>query len=327
MLVVCTVLASASVAQAQVGADVARRALIDAASVASRAGDHPRAIELATRALALRATPSLQLFLAREHLRVGHAVEALALAGECATHARGDQTVPDRAAMLARCEALTREAERGVARLTLRVASPAPDGLRVTVRGEVVATALYDVSWPLAPGDAEVDATAEGYTPLHRAVTLVAGGHEEVSITLAAREPVAPPAVVAPEVVPPVVGAPPAPAVWPPPREARPPPPSPSPAPWVLAGLGAAGIVTGGVLGALALDARASRDAACPSTNDCDVTTALAHDGRMRDMALGANVSFVAGASLVVGGVAWWLVARFTRGAVTPAPTGLALRW
>lgn len=319
----CTVLASASVAQAQVGADVARRSLIDAASVASREGDHPRAIELATRALALRATPSLQLFLAREHLRAGHAVEALALAGACATRARGDQTVPDRAAMLARCEALAGEAERGVARLTLRVASPAPDGLRVTVRGEVVATALYDVSWPLAPGDADVDATAEGYVPFHRAVALVAGGHDEVTVTLAAREPVAPPAVVAPVIVTPPV----TPRVTPPPRVTLPSPRSPSPAPWVLAGLGAAGIITGAVLGALALDQRASRDASCPSTNDCDGSSALAHDGQMRDLALGANVSFAVGGALVAGGLAWWLVARLTRGVVTPAPTGLALRW
>ncbi|MFO0604734.1 MAG: hypothetical protein U0324_16245 [Polyangiales bacterium] len=127
-LAACAFVVSSARAEAQVGADVARRSLIDAASAAARAGDHARALELGERALALRATPSLRLFLAREHLRAGHPVEALAQAGECATRARGDATVPDRDATLARCEAVAREAERGVARLTLRVASPRPRG-------------------------------------------------------------------------------------------------------------------------------------------------------------------------------------------------------
>jgi hypothetical protein len=308
-------------AEAQGGADVARRSLIDAATAAARAGDHARALELGARALALRATPSLRLFLAREHLRAGHPVEALAQAGECATRARGDETVPDRAATLARCEAVAREAERGVARLTLRVASPAPEGLRVTVRGEPVAAALYDVAWPLAPGEASVDATAEGRVAFHRSVTLTAGASETVDVTLAAPEVIAP--VVTPVVVAPPVIAPP---VVAPPRAQRRAAPAPARGPWVVAGVGVAGLVAGGVLGALALREQSSRDAACPSAANCDAPSALSHDAAMRDLGLGANVGFIVGGAIAVGGVAWWLIARATR-TVTPTPAGLALRW
>jgi hypothetical protein len=321
-LAACAIAVWSARAEAQVGADVARRSLIDAAAAAARAGDHARALELGERALALRATPSLRLFLAREHLRAGHPVEALAQAGECATRARGDATVPDRDATLARCEAVAREAERGVARLTLRVASPAPAGLRVTVRGEVVAAALYDVAWPLAPGETSIDATAAGRVAFHRDLTLTVGASETVDVMLAEPEVVAPavtPVVVAPPVIaPPVVVAP--------PRRERRAAPAPSRGPWVVVGVGVAGLVAGGVLGALALGEQSSRDAACPSAARCDAASALSHDAAMRDLGLGANVALVAGGALVVGGVAWWLIARATRTA-TPTPAGLALRW
>ena len=111
-LVVSVALAWAAPASAQDGADAARRALIADAAAASQAGDHARAIELAARAAALRATPSLRYFLAREHLAVGHPVEALALAGECASGARADREVHNREALVARCEAVAAEAER-----------------------------------------------------------------------------------------------------------------------------------------------------------------------------------------------------------------------
>ncbi len=312
---------SPTIAGAQGGADVARRSLIDAATTAARVGDHARAIELGTRALTLRASPSLRLFLAREHLRAGHSVEALAHAGECVTRARGDETVPDREATLARCEAIAQEAERGVARLTLRVELPAPEGLRVTVRGEVVAPALYDVAWPLAPGETSIDATAAGRVAFHRTLTLTAGASEAVDIALAE------PAVVVAPVVTPVVLAPPvlvAPSV-PPRRDDRRAASSPV-GPWVVVGTGIVGLIVGGVLGGFALGAQSSRDAACPSAMRCDVESARSYDASMRDLGLGANIGFIAGGALVAGGLTWWLLARASH-TVTATPTGLALRW
>ena len=190
-LVVGVALAWAAPASAQDGADAARRALIADAAAASQAGDHARAIELAARAAALRATPSLRYFLAREHLAVGHPVEALALAGECASGARADREVHNREALVARCEAVAAEAERGVARLTVQVPTPAPEGLRVTVGGSVLAPPLYAVAVPVVPGPTEVTASAPGRDPFRVTITLAAGARETLAVTLA--EPPSPP--------------------------------------------------------------------------------------------------------------------------------------
>lgn len=325
-----TLLAAAAVlfgraALAQDGADAARRALIIDARAASRAGDHARAVDLATRAEAIHATPSLRHFLAREHLSLGHAVEALSLAGECAARARDDATVPDRELLLARCEAVAREAERGVARLTVRVPSPVPEGLRVTLAGDPLAPSLFDVAVPRAPGAVEVAATAPGRSPFRATPELAAGASGEVVVELPALPTppvIAPPPVTAP--APPPVAPAPAPVVR------RPAPRSPGAGPWIVGSLGVAGLITAGALGALVLDAGAQRDAACPSRNDCDPDAAAAHDGRMRDLAVGVNVAVAVGGALVAGAVTWLIAARVARRpavSVAYAPGGVALRW
>lgn len=316
-------LAWPAVASAQDAADAARRQLIADAAAASGAGDHARAVELATRAAALRATPSLQYFLARENLALRRPVEALALAGECAAGARADRALRNRAALVARCEAVAAEADRGVARLTVRVAPPTPDGLRVSVAGAPLAPALYDVAVPVTPGAIEVTATATGRVAFRTTLTLAAGATEALTVALDEAPPPPPPAVAA---------APPrrAPTPLVPPRPPPPPPAGIGAGPWVVAGVGALSLAVGGVLGALSLDARAERDAACSAAWRCDVGEALRLDARYRDQALGANVAFGVGAAALVGAAAWWVVARVTRrpaARVALTSAGVALRW
>lgn len=319
-LVVGAALAWAAPASAQDGAAAARRALIADAAAAAQAGDHARAIELAARAAALRATPSLRYFLAREHLAAGHPVDALALAGECASGARADREVHNREALVARCEAVAAEAERGVARLTVQVPTPAPEGLRVTVAGGVLAPPLYAVAVPVVPGPIEVTASAPGREPFRATITLAAGARESLAVTLAQPPPPpAPPAPPRPEaIVPTSLPAP-------PPR----PPRTPGGAgPWVLVGAGALGVVVGGVLGAVSIDAHGSRDAACPSATGCDGDAAVRFDARYRDAALGANVAFVVGGVSLAAGLTW-LVARTAshRPLASLSPAGVMLRW
>lgn len=319
-LVVGVAIAWAAPASAQDGADAARRDLIADAAAASEAGDHARAIELAARAAALRATPSLRYFLAREHLAVGHPVEALALAGECASGARADREVHNREALVARCEAVAAEAERGVARLTVQVPTPAPEGLRVTVAGSVLAPPLYAVDVPVVPGPTEVTASAPGRDPFHATITLAAGARETLAVTLA--EPPPPPTPPTPEAI--VTASLPA-----PPPQQQPPRTSGGAGPWVLVGVGALGLVVGGVFGAVSIDAHDSRDAACPSASRCDGGAAERLDARYRDASLGANVAFVAGGVSLAAGLTWWLVAR-TRSRsplASLSPAGAVLRW
>lgn len=321
--------ATASVCPAfgQVGTDAARRALIEQARAASRAGDHARAVELATRASGVRATPSLRYFLATEHLALGHAVEALEHAGECVARASVDDAVPDRDDLLTRCRAIASDAEERVARITVRVPSPAPEGLQVHVGDVLLAPSLHGIAVPVAPGDIEVRATAAGRRPFHVTRALEARAHAEVTVELPAAEPPTPAPslrVIAP--APPVARPVASPIFTPAPREAA----SQGAGPWVLGGVGLAGLATAGALFAVALDARDTRDAVCPSANDCDPVTASSHDGRYRDFTLGAGVTLALGGALVACAVVWWAVARASppqRARLGLTPSGLALRW
>ena len=323
-------------ASAQVGTDAARRALIEQAREASRAGDHARAVELATRAMGVRATPSLRYFLARELLTLGRAVEALEAAGECAARARVDATVPDQLELLARCEAIAREAEAQVARLTVRVPSPAPDGLQVHVGGAPLAVSLYGLAVPVAPGAVDITATAPGRRPFRTTRTLAARTQVDVSVELAESEPsaTAPIPAGATSSTPPARPGPAAPpalaAVVPPRTPAVPVTASAGAGPWIVGATGLAALATAGVVLAVGLGARDARDAACPSANDCDPGTAAGHDGRYRDFTLGADVAFALGGALVAGAVVWWAVARSARPPSSRAsltPAGFVLRW
>lgn len=309
-------LSASTMAAAQPAAEVARRALIEEATAAARAGDHARAIELGDRAAAIRVSPSLRYLLAREHLALGHAVDALDHAGACIARARGDATVPDRDALLQRCEDIAREAERGVARLTVHVPSPAPEGLRVTVAGAPLDPALVDIPLPQTPGAVAVSATAPGHEALQRSLTLAAGERYTLDVVLAPAPVVAPPPVETPP-------------VEAPPRRVAPPAAASGAAPWIFGGVGLAAIVAGGILGGLSLDAQSRRDAACPPDGACDVPTAIDLDARGRDLALGANVAFATGGALLLGGVVWWAVARVSRRSSRVAVEGarIALRW
>jgi hypothetical protein len=300
-LVVGVALAWAAPASAQDGSDAARRALIVDAAAASQAGDHARAIELAARAAAIRATPSLSYFLAREHLAVGHPVEAITLAGECASGARADREVHSREALVARCEAVAAEAERGVARLTVRVPTPEPEGLGVTIAGSVLAPPQHTVAVPVVPGPTEVTASAPWRDPFRAPPSPPTPPTAEAIITASLRTP--PPQL---------------------------PPRTPGGAgPWVLVGVGALGLVVGGVFGTVSIDAHDSRDAACPSATRCDGDAAERLDARYRDAALGANVAFVVGGVSLAAGLTWWLVARTRshRPLASLSPAGVVLRW
>jgi tetratricopeptide (TPR) repeat protein len=99
-------------------------------------------------------------------------------------------------------------------------------------------------------------------------------------------------------------------------RLEQPPPPAPPPEPtvevperhpsalpWVIAGVGAAGLVAGGTLGGLAL---AKHDSA-ESPSSSMVSTA-SDNSAARSLATAANVSFLAGGIVTLAGVAWGIV-------------------
>jgi hypothetical protein len=204
------------------------------------------------------------------------------------------------------------------------VPSPAPEGLRLTVNGVPLAPPLFDVAVPVAAGAVEVAATAPGREAFRATLSLTAGAREELTLRLPelAPPPVAPPVRESPHEAP-SLPAPPA-------LRPRPAPSSMGVAPWIVGGAGVVGLALAGALGAVALDARADRDAACPSAASCDPAAAVHFDGTYRDAALGTNIALGVGGALLVGAATWWIVDRATRrpaARVAASPSGLTLRW
>jgi tetratricopeptide (TPR) repeat protein len=100
---------------------------------------------------------------------------------------------------------------------------------------------------------------------------------------------------------------------------------SPSPVPWVIAGVGAAGLTVGGVLAALAQE---KEDEVPDSESQLAAADTIEEGERF---ALGANVSFAVGGALLAAGVVWGVVDVTVLSAPEPAvsvrlgPSGIAI--
>lgn len=92
----------------------------------------------------------------------------------------------------------------------------------------------------------------------------------------------------------------------PPPPPPRPPPPPPKKEhtiyPFVVGGVGAVGLVVGGVLGMSALSKRSD------ARNEPIQANAIDLDDKAQGLATASTVSFVIGGVLVAAGVAWWIL-------------------
>lgn len=83
-----------------------RRERIAQATAARNAGDHARALTLATQAAQIRMSVSLRLMIAEEHAALGgeaHTGEAFRMAEACVREATADATVPQREQVLRDC--------------------------------------------------------------------------------------------------------------------------------------------------------------------------------------------------------------------------------
>jgi hypothetical protein len=72
--------------------------------------------------------------------------------------------------------------------------------------------------------------------------------------------------------------------------------------PWALTGVGAATLIAGGVLGAVAMNRH--RSAADKNVSQLDAQTLQAEAERL---AAGANIAFAAGTAITIAGVIWLL--------------------
>jgi len=327
--ILAAALAVAAPAAAQTGPqdaerqEAARAELIAQAEAASDGGDHARALDLAARALAIRATPSLRLLLATEHDALGHVVDAYELATRCGREAQADPATRNRAQVIEACGALARRLDGRIGRVVVEVPAE-PPGVAVRVAGAAISQALWGVPYAVAPGAVAVEATAEGHAPFRQEVQVAAGQTLPVRVTMRALE--------RPAQATPVAPVPPAPPAGP--VEPSTPAPSERPAPSLagpIAGgaVGVAAFALAGVFFALREGAVADRDAQCVAAGCRDA--AYDFDATARTYNTLVNVSLGVGAAALVGAGVWFFVARSggggprraaLSGVVSPLPVG-----
>jgi hypothetical protein len=209
-----------------------------------------------------------------------------------------EQVAKDRAAAL----------EPKLARVTI-VVPPGSDvaGLEVQRDGQSVARVLWGSAVPVDPGKHAVVARAEGRESFSKDLDVSDAG-QTVSVSIPI---LAPNTTASPSPSPPGAS-----------HDAAPggPPQSGGSAlktvGWIVAGVGVAGLVTGGIFAAITASKGNDADAICPSGKGCSPDEISRYDATYSDAQSAATVSrvaFVAGGVLIAGGIAMVLLAPSSR--------------
>ncbi|MCC6648801.1 MAG: hypothetical protein IT374_24950 [Polyangiaceae bacterium] len=182
------------------------------------------------------------------------------------------------------------EIEKTLSYLTITVAAPTP-GLTVRRGDQIIQESALSVRVPTDPGTYAVQASAKGFAPWSREVTLKPGGDEQtVTIpALTARADDAPPASSAASSA---SSAPAAPPTAPP---TTPAPPRRPTAAYVALGAGALFLGAGAFFGLRARSTYQDAEGRCPSHTDCDPSIKTDRD-RASQQAMLANVGVGLGA-------------------------------
>jgi len=234
------------------------------------AGKCPEAIEKLTRAEALHHAPTILGRIGECQVNVGEVV-----AGTENLNTVVREVLPANAPKVfrdaqERAQKVLTAAMPKIAHLVIRV-TPGNVKASVAVAGKPVPAALLGAERPTDPGTHQVTATAEGYKPASSSVTLAEGGHQEVTLLLE-KDPNAVSALPAST----AGGA----TAATPIDNASPPEPavkkSKAPA-FVAFGIGGAGLIVGGITGALAFGkASDCPNKVCESQSDLDSAKTLA---------------------------------------------------
>jgi len=214
------------------------------------------------------------------------------------------------------------ELEPRLSHLTIIVGAHKVDGLVITRNGKPVDAAIWDRSLPVDGGDYAIVASAPGYDDWKTSVT-VAPEKADAKAELPAlhAKPAAPP---------------------PPPSTTTTTdtdePETPAPSPWTprrkiaigVAGVGAAGVITGAILGVVAKGKRDDAFKLCPdpATPCADAARADALTASGHRFAIGADVGFAIAAAGAIGAGVLWLTGKpesATRTALVPTANGLAV--
>ena len=274
------------------------------------AGRHAEACPKLARSQALAPNGGTLLALGDCYEKIGRTASAWVAFREAATRAASAGKREAEASALERA----RKLESTLPRITLTVppATQTP-GLEVRRDGAVVKEAELGVAVPADPGSHEIQASAPHMKTFTKTITAVAGATVDLAIPKLANETAGGDA--------PVVEAPP-----PPVDNTSPPPTAPTPigstqriVGVVVAGVGAASLVTGGVFGLLA---KSKNDEALQKSNCPDATHCTQHGldltSQARTRALVSTILVaVGGTGLAVGAVVFFTAPKASASAAS----------
>jgi hypothetical protein len=279
----------------------AAEALFQEGRQAMEEGDLDAACEKFEASLVLEASSGTQLNLAACRAKQGRSATAWAHFVAAERLARTQRRADHELEASRRAQELQTE----LSYLTIRVSEPVPD-LEVTRNGQRVASGVFGAKIPVDPGRFVIEASAPGYVPVRRQVTL--GLHRDHQLVELPRLERAPAAAA------PAVAASPARVVQL--GSAGPASDAPSnAAAWLAGGVGVTGLAVGGVFGAMALSSDASARRACGDRTSACPPAALEQAETRDRQALISTLGV--GVGLAGVAVATWL---FLSGADTPAP-------
>jgi hypothetical protein len=306
-------LSRADVARAEGGDRAAADALFDDGKQLVEAGRVAEACARFEASMAVAPRLGSQLNLADCYERLGKTASAWLAFGEAAALAR---RLADRRWTYAR----TRQAalKHRLSRLVIAIGPGiAPAELAVTRDGARVPPEAYGVEVPVDPGEHVIEATAPARQPWSIRITVSRPGEvATVAIPELAPAPAPPPPPPAPPIsapVPPPSPVPVAPAGDRPGRRL-------TPAAWIAAGIGVAGLGAGAYFGLSAAAEWRQASPGCDQTYRCIPEAFAAGERAHRDRALSTAGFAVAGAALVTGVVLYLQSPRDSRGAMRIAP-------
>lgn len=313
VVLVCLLSVSPALAQRSVTDKAAAEALFDEALELMKDKRYAEACPKLEESQRIDAGIGTLLYLAECYEKTGRTASAWATFREAASAASAAGQADRARQGKSRADRL----EEQLSKLTIMVApeNKTLSGFQVTRAGETVQPPLYDTAVPVDPGQMTIEASAPGYEPFTKTVTVPAnGGRGLIQIPPLAPQPGTATAAAAP---PPTT-----PGATQPAQNTT----SQSTSPGadltadagtgdgatsrtvgvVLMGVGAAGVVIGSIFGVDALRKKSDADKEC-GDKTCDTEKGAQLNKDAQDAALVSTIGFVAGAgALLAGGIIYF---------------------
>lgn len=250
------------------------RALAAEARKAAKDGRFDEAASKLAQAIELDPTSQYRLDLARAYAGEGKLIEAKGALDQLFDESATPH--PDRH-VVAAGKKLAGELEPKIPTITVSVTGPDENRTKIQIDGKEVAAGS---EVPFDPGDHVVDASADGFEPGERKVTLSEGQHEKVALTLAKTAP------------PPVAEK----------------PPSRVPA-YVAFGVGAVGVGLGTAFGIMAFHDKSKAEESCTG-NVCTPAAQSSIDSSLTKGNVSTVAFVVGGVGLAAGAYLWFKTSK-----------------